>query len=279
MSALHCCKISPIIAIAPNLTYSLDLAWYGPSSIKKEILQLDVIFAIPMVSGTTQLVSGLATDMQGDNGTVIYRNEYVAGMATHTRPWSCDKHNNYPNKGARINIEQYHTTSFSFPFETIFDRVFFSRENPCVDVGNVGGISSPFCSHPIVTSIFTDILRAGMFSTIVFDQLRLICVWWLNHISKKYGGSKKLSSCCDLESPFASCWYCCSFPPSRTSWYGPDLAQSRRQQLAIRCYICNPDGEWDDPDGVGSNYWHASDNGTVIYGHKYLAGKATRTRQ
>ena len=48
-------------------------------------LQLDVIFAILMVSGMTQLVSDLTTDMQGDNGTVIYEHEYLAGMATHTR--------------------------------------------------------------------------------------------------------------------------------------------------------------------------------------------------
>ena len=41
----------------------------------------------------------------------------------------------------------------------------------------------------------------------------------------------------------------------------------------------NPDGEWDDPDGVGSNYWLASDNGTVIYGHGYLAGMATQAWQ
>ena len=32
--------------------------------IKKAQLQLDVIFSIPMVSGTTQMVSGLTTDMQ-----------------------------------------------------------------------------------------------------------------------------------------------------------------------------------------------------------------------
>ena len=32
-------------------------------------LQLDVIIAIPMVSGTTQLVLSLTTDMQGDNVT------------------------------------------------------------------------------------------------------------------------------------------------------------------------------------------------------------------
>ena len=36
-----------------------------------------------MVSGTTQLVSGgLTTDMQGDNGTVIYRHEWQVWQHT-----------------------------------------------------------------------------------------------------------------------------------------------------------------------------------------------------
>ena len=37
-----------------------------------------------MVSGTTQLVASLTTDMHGDNVTALYRHGYLAGMATHT---------------------------------------------------------------------------------------------------------------------------------------------------------------------------------------------------
>ena len=38
---------------------------------------------IPMVSGTTQLVASLTTDMHGDNVPALYRHGYLAGTATH----------------------------------------------------------------------------------------------------------------------------------------------------------------------------------------------------
>ena len=40
-------------------------------------------FAILMVSGTTQLVASLTTDMHGDNVTTLYRHGSLAGTATH----------------------------------------------------------------------------------------------------------------------------------------------------------------------------------------------------
>ena len=39
-------------------------------------------FSIPIVSGTTQLVSGLTIDMHGDNAMAFLRHTYLAGTAT-----------------------------------------------------------------------------------------------------------------------------------------------------------------------------------------------------
>ena len=66
-------------------------------------------------------------------------------------------------------MERYHTTSSSFLFETIFNCVLVSQKNSRVDVGDT---SSLFCSHPIVP--VTNILRAGAFLPIMFDQPRMI---------------------------------------------------------------------------------------------------------
>ena len=65
-----------------------------------------------MVSGTTQLVSGLSTDMQGDNVTALYEYGYLACRATMHQAIKLQQHNNYSNKGARMNIEQNQVSSF-----------------------------------------------------------------------------------------------------------------------------------------------------------------------
>ena len=60
-----------------------------------------------MVSGTTQLVPGLTTEIHGDNVTALYEHGYLAGKATTHQAIKLRQHNNYSNKGARINIERY----------------------------------------------------------------------------------------------------------------------------------------------------------------------------
>ena len=57
-----------------------------------------------MISGTTQLVASLTTDMHGDNVTALYRHGYLAG--TMTTMHQAIKLGQTSNKGAQKNTEQ-----------------------------------------------------------------------------------------------------------------------------------------------------------------------------
>ena len=63
------------------------------------ILQQNIL----MVSGTTQLVASLTTDMHGDNVTALYRHGYLAGTATTHQAIRLGQTS---NKGAWMNIDQ-----------------------------------------------------------------------------------------------------------------------------------------------------------------------------
>ena len=131
---------------------------------------------------------------------------------------------------SNFNVNKKRWSKYDFCFE-------LTGKNPRIDVGinpggtddigDVGGTSSLFCSHPIGPGIFTNILRAGMFSLICLINpcpIGWYIVWWLNPIPKvcEYVVVKNLSSrrASWCARSVASCWFCCcSIPPSRTTSY------------------------------------------------------------
>ena len=105
----------------------------------------------PMVSETTQMVAGTTTDMLVTM-VRLYTDQHTGQVWQHGQGNKIATNITIiKTKELGTNIEQYHTHSSRFSFQNNLRLLRISRR---------------ICSHPIVTAIFTNILRAGTFSPI-----------------------------------------------------------------------------------------------------------------